>query len=491
MKKFISLTLLVALLLSQIACSDNSEQQNETSSEDTSFDTTVESSDEISDDLPEVTFDGRTFTTLTYTSVEMDYVAEDTGDVVNDAVYKRNRDVMERFDIQLETVVDTYPNVNTLLTSSVMADDDEYQIVANHVVQFGGIAKNDLLMNWYDVPYVDFSKPWWSDSTVEDMTYKGVALLAVGDYSLSALKYTYCYFYDKQAAEEYHFENLYDVVYDGKWTLDYLMDLCRDIYVDLNGDGQRDGEDYYGFTSTLLSPTDAYLWSSGNKVFTKQSDGSLEYTYNTPHTVETIEKLYKLFYETDGVTVSRPQYPTAGNEVHFSAVYSFNDYLTAIIPGYLHNAVANFRERPTEYGILPYPKYDESQEKYQTMVSGAHAVLGIPKTVSDLEFVGIITEALNAESHKTVFPAYYETALKVKYSYDDESVKMLDMIVDSRVFDFGYVYDNWKGVSFFFERLMQAKSSDFSSYYATNGSAAESYYDAIIEYFEELAQNSK
>ena len=49
---------------------------------------------------------------------------------------------------------------------------------------------------------------------------------------------------------------------------------------------------------------------------------------------------------------------------------------------------------------------------------------------------------------REVYPAYYEIALKKKYSYDDESVKVLDMVVDNRVFDFGYVYDGWKGMSF-------------------------------------------
>ena len=110
----------------------------------------------------------------------------------------------------------------------------------------------------------------------------------------------------------------------------------------------------------------------------------------------------------------------------------------------------------------------------------------MPKTVQDPEFVGIITEALNAESMREVYPAYYEIALKKKYSYDDESVKVLDMVVDNRVFDFGYVYDGWKGMSFYIQRLIgDQKSKDFESYYAKNGPASEKYYEKLVNYFEE------
>ncbi len=489
-KRIISLVILSSLILSQFACGTQSDVQNDTTTSDSSADTTTAVETEVTDDLPDKKFGGKTFTTLTYSNLEADYIADEAnGDVINDAVYKRNQTVMERFDVELKTVsAGEYSKLNPLLTSSVMAGDDEYQLVAHHVVDFGNLATNDILVNWYDVPYIDFSKPWWSPSTVEDMTYNGVTVLAVGDYSLSSLWNTYCYFYDKKAAEDYHFEDLYEVVNEGRWTIDYITTLCKDIYQDLNGDGQRDGEDYYGLTSTLASPIDTYLWACGNKVFTKTDDGKFEYTYNNERTVEIVEKLYKMCYETDGITVDRPQYKSADNYKHYYALYSFNDNLTAMIPGVLNFAVQFFRDRSTEYGILPYPKLDEAQDRYYTMVGGSHAALGIPKTVSDLEFVGIITEALNAESHKIVFPAYYEIALKVKYSYDDESVKMLDMIVDSRVFDFGFIYDSWKGASFLLETLIGGKSSDFASFYAKRGESVEAHYSDILEYYDKLAE---
>lgn len=484
----LTLAVLVSLLAS---CGSTAAGNESTTSKDTTTEPVVTEPAEISDELPDKKFSGRTFTTLTYDQLIADYQADEAnGDVVNDAVWERNQKVMDRFDVTLETLSKPlYNNTTDYIKTTVLSGEETFQITAHHVVSLGTLALNDVFMNWYEIPYINFEKPWWSPSTIEDLTYDGVTLIAVGDYSLSSLAATYCYFYDKQAAVDYHFDDLYKVVDDGKWTIDYVMELVKDIYVDLNGNAQKDETDYYGLTSTTQSALNTYLWSSGNKIFTNNKDGSKSMTYNNARTVDIIEKLYKLCYETEGVCMSRPTYETLSGSKHYIAALSFRDNLSALIPGTLDMTVNYFRERKGEYGILPYPKLDEEQDDYKTMVDGYHAALAIPKTISDPEFVGIITEALNAESNKIVFPAYYEVALKVKYAHDDESVQMLDKIVNSRVFDFGYVYGGWSGVAFMFQGIIgDNQSKDFASYYASNGPAAEKYYQDVIDYFNELSQ---
>ena len=61
--------------------------------------------------------------------------------------------------------------------------------------------------------------------------------------------------------------------------------------------------------------------------------------------------------------------------------------------GTLDMTINYFRDKETEYGILPYPKLDEEQDEYYTMVDGYHAALAIPKSVQDYEFVGIVSAA--------------------------------------------------------------------------------------------------
>jgi len=68
------------------------------------------------------------------------------------------------------------------------------------------------------------------------------------------------------------------------------------------------------------------------------------------------------------------------------------------------------RNMNSEYGILPYPKFDEAQENYISNVEGAATMLVLPLT-ADGDFVGTIVEALARESYLNVIPAYYETTL--------------------------------------------------------------------------------
>jgi hypothetical protein len=105
-----------------------------------------------------------------------------------------------------------------------------------------------------------------------------------------------------------------------------------------------------------------------------------------------------------------------------------------------------FRTMETDFGILPYPKYDEAQKDYKTFSKAGFAAFAIPSTVKDREFSEIMLEALNAESYRKVIPAYYDIALKNKYARDDDSSEMLDIIREGFDFDFSAValdYTEW------------------------------------------------
>ncbi|MBQ7930032.1 MAG: hypothetical protein IJ334_03340, partial [Clostridia bacterium] len=58
-----------------------------------------------------------------------------------------------------------------------------------------------------------------------------------------------------------------------------------------------------------------------------------------------------------------------------------------------------------------------------------------------LERSTIITEALNSHSTDTVLKAYYDVSLTTKYSRDEETGRMLDLIFDNLVYDVSIVYD--------------------------------------------------
>ncbi len=156
----------------------------------------------------------------------------------------------------------------------------------------------------------------------------------------------------------------------------------------------------------------------------------------------------------------------------------FSNALLSYIP-------ANLADFDHDYGVIPYPKYDESQKAYKTMVDGGHEAMAIAKNAVDIEFIGIMTEVLCAESYKSVVPAYYNVCLKQRYSSSPDDAEMIELCVDARVFDFGYVYDNWNGVSFYLQTLINEGNKDITSHFRKNENAVTTYYNKVLALFTE------
>ncbi len=413
------------------------------------------------------------------------WVENATGDVIDDAVYERNAAVEDRFNTKIVIAYDDpYTDATSKLTRSITAGEDAFDLLSFHVVQLGLLSLSDYFLNWYDVPHIDFEKPWWSDSTVNDLTYNGVCVTAIGDMALSALSAAYCVFYNKNLGADYDFPDLYEVVNNGQWTIDKIVELTKDIYRDLNSNGKVDTQDdLFGYLSDGKSNMNAYLWSFDNPVFSKNGD-VMEYTYNTEKINDIVAKLCDVFSLYDAIKFDNSYVNLEGQTAHAYGRDMFAKGRAVMTNGYISMSLSHFRELEDEFGILPYPKWDEAQENYMTMSDGHHEAMAIPKTAGNLEAIGVITEAMCAESYKILVPAYYDVALKVKSTRDEQSIAMMDLIVNARVFDFGYVYDAWKGASFILQDLVSTNKSDFASYYAKKEKAVTKHYGDVIEYFE-------
>jgi hypothetical protein len=65
-------------------------------------------------------------------------------------------------------------------------------------------------------------------------------------------------------------------------------------------------------------------------------------------------------------------------------------------------------------------------------------------TNPDPERTGVFIDALTALSATTVTPAYYTISLEGKFTRDEDSIEMLDIIRASRTYDLALIY-NWGG----------------------------------------------
>ncbi|MBE6613386.1 MAG: hypothetical protein E7632_12955 [Ruminococcaceae bacterium] len=491
-KRSLSMLILMSMLASLSACGSGEGTTDSGSSGDTANAVDTTAADdiysiraELDDGLPVKDYGGADFTIATYTALLDHYQCEEqTGDVVDDAIFFRNIAVEERFNINLcYDYNDDYMTASGTIRKNVLAGENAHDLVAHHIVDMGNMAAEGLFLNLLDQPNIDLTKPWWSQKAAESLTYKHKVLcLGVGDYSLSSVSYTGFFAFNKVQLLDYQMtpDDLYNMVREGKWTLDSLSEIVKNVYQDLNGNTVKDAGDYFGLAN-IYAGANTYLAACDNPIVENNTDGVPELVYYQDKTSSAAEKIMALLFENPGVITG--DYNKDGN----IPLEMFMDGTTLFAPSDLASAYISYRSNEDPFGALPYPKYDEAQIEYLTVSGGSGAGLAIPLTTGDAERSAIITEALCAESYKQVIPAFVETALKVKLADDPDTVEMIDIILNGRVYDPGFIYHYENGFGFTLQHLCTSPDrTNITSYYERRKPSYTKFLDSMIEKFEAL-----
>ena len=87
------------------------------------------------------------------------------------------------------------------------------------------------------------------------------------------------------------------------------------------------------------------------------------------------------------------------------------------------------RNMEEDFGIVPPPKYDQTQERYYSIILNPFMQM-IPVTVENVNRNANILNALNAASHDTVMEGYVNITLQGKSTRDEDTVRMLRLVFD-------------------------------------------------------------
>lgn len=483
---------ILALLLASLLTASALTACGETTSDDTTdttgnADNTVENTttgeterSEIEDGLPSKDFGGRDFHLLTREKFYDDFMPEElTGEVLNDALYTRNTKIMEKYNITMSYTApacewgSSSKDWNQMLETSVMAGDGAYDLVAGYASTLPEIVTKGILLNWHDVPYVNLNQPWWSERVSEALTVNGKLFLLTGDYSLALWDNMYGFLFNKQVALDYNIEDLYALVRSGVWTMDKLQELSNVVSHDANGDGAWDENDVYGMISDYGPAIDSLQIAYQMDIVSHTDDGGLSITILSERAVDIVDKVTRLYNDSHGA-YSAPD----ADSIRLNNMFSNNQALFYAI---YFDLITDLRDMETDFGILPYPKLNEDQENYANTSRDNFDLFALPLDVKDQECSGIITEALCAESYRTVIPAYYDVVLKFKNSRDEESAEMIDLIRDTLTFDLGYLCStSLNDIGHIFVNLIRENSTDLASRYAAKESAAQVALDEML-----------
>ena len=493
MKKVIVMLLALLMILTAVACTTEPGKTPggatgdhggpNAGSDDLGADTTENTY--LNHDLPEgLNFNDQTIVIHTrgdYNSVDEIFV-EDTSNQVFEAIYKRNLAVEELLKVRIEPYKsagwDSYYTVaNAQLRATISSGDAAYDIVSGWQPCIPELATEGLFTNLLSDTYVDAEKPWWSQSLVKDLTIADQLNFVTGDIStftmLGSMRIFVC---NSQLAEEHQIPNLYEVVRNGDWTIDYVTELTKNLYVD-TGNSVVDEADIYGIQIGCANDVDGFLASARISMSERDADGIPYVVMPVEKMTSLVEKLHAMMYKNPGAFVTGAD----AADVAFRMMQE-NRLLMAAFP--MDTLRVAFNDLQSDFMVLPYPKLDEAQTEYGTRIQDALQIWGIPTDITGarLDAASATLEAMACESYNSVTSVYFDTALKGRYTRDEESKEMMDLIKKSVYISFEMIYNSYIGnPCYVLRNLMSTESSDFASWWGKRNELIPEEFNKVID----------
>lgn len=381
------------------------------------------------------TFNGKTFLIAARTDESTGgwnngneiWVESINNDAVNDAVYTRNKTMHDLYDCNIRVDNEGWANG---FNADIASGGGKYIAgCAAYSAGTSGVYYNVLNLG------IDFSQSWWDQSFTRDLSCNGKLYLLNGDFALHVMRATWIMFYNKDIyeqnlADEY---DIYDLVDNKQWTVDVLLAMCQKVASNNDGaEGLTYSEGADADMLGLMTTTHNYralYFSCGERFVDKDDSGKMVSAISkSGRGYEVIEKVRQLTCDESYL------------EIGYSSVHQAMMNGTVLFAGEVLGTLEVVSEAENlRIGIIPQPLY-AAGEDYHHYVNNQAAFYLIPTSYADIQTIADFFTLFAAHSQQIVRKAYIE-AYSYSYASDDDSARMLDIILNSRVYDPGYHFN--------------------------------------------------
>lgn len=444
--------------------------------------------------MPEFIWDKDTFTVLVYNNTKQTtYFSEEiepdlyetTDAVINEAVAKRNREIEERFGVKIKArAVD---DVYTTLTAELQASDPENADAAMPFLSMcTTLAQNGQLFDlktFEEDGYIDLSMPWWDQNANASLSIADKVYFSISDMSIMQKINSFCVMFNKDLLATKHPElDLYEEVRNKTWTVDKMLELSKEFTYESDGVDGLSADDNWGF----ISANNDVLWfylSSGARLVTKDSDDKPVLSLGVDErSINIAQQALTMLEEKDTWCILAEDIQTD----RWNKVVQMIGENKALFRCTAFSAVKKVRAYDANFGLIPFPLLDDTQDDYYTPCSGAYGIV-IPLSAPEPEYSAFMLDLISAtskgENDAGLTRAYTEVVLKGK-DLDEESGEMLDNYIFANiVYDPGVVYDF--GIRQMFADLMSKNSSEIVSALDSNRDSIITKIDEIVDLYTE------
>jgi hypothetical protein len=282
-------------------------------------------------------------------------------------------------------------------------------------------------------------------------------------------------YFNKQILSDYNLDSPYAIVDNGKWTLDAMTTLSAQVTHDADGNGTLDQYDVFG-TECSSFAWQPLFYGSGQLLIAKDAsdmpylDAASEQNYDAISAVVA-------FLNNDASTFN-VNHTTGVADLGALTVDMFrNDQALFFVE--LMYGVPEFRDMESDFGLLPLPKATEAQSRYSTYLHPGNATtVVVPVINTELDRAGMILEDMAFYSSQYVRPAFYDVMLKSKFARDDDSARMLDIILSEFTIDLALIM-NTSGIDI--DNLMRTAATKGTTDILSTIAANDQKYAAILQ----------
>ena len=373
------------------------------------------------------------------------YAADYNFETVNDAIYSRNKAVEDLLKVNLKYSAVTGSNTSyesaggmrdALINSLSAGPNDCYHIISNYAAKGVILLTQGCYMDFSGLKHLDLSRGWWDSSYIEASSYQDKIYSLVGAANTLATERLHvCFINFDLAAATFPDADFYQQVFDEEWNYERLLETIEQV-----GDAEANGGTYglaLGYNSTSA---DGFLIALGVNIVEKNAQGVPTVVMASERN-DTIVEALKTLYNDNPATIS--DYDTSKTGSTYGGRKAFEEGKSLFYMSIFSYAKTRLANVGFKYGIMPMPMWED--EGYRTTPQNEYSCFSIMRNLPEdmYEAVGATLEALAYESYEYVYPALFEEAYQYRYSGDNpRAAQMYDLLVESRVYDFGYIYSN-------------------------------------------------
>ncbi len=368
-----------------------------------------------------------------------------TNDTINDAVYRRNALLQQKYNCTV--MEERTTKISDAVREPLMAGEYTYDVIYESVSNLRTLNNTPLLVDLNSVENLQLDKNWWDQNLRQGLSVAGKSFVANGDAGTSDDRASQLVFVNRDLIERNNQEDPYDLVKSGNWTIEKMYEISEACIRDEDGDGLYTvGDDIF---ATIIPGQNnwAFLAACGVTVSSRSSTGDIQ----LPATLS--QDLLNIWTELRPLLTS-PHRDVSDSGIRFRAGQA---------PFFSMNlgSMENLGEVTFNWGVIPHPKRNAEQAEYYSIQEAAICFCyAIPVTVDQMpdyqaagfesgrEMVGYFLNAMGYESRDTLTPAYYNQVVMRQMVPDEETADMLQLALKNKVYDPVIIY-GFIGTSFF------------------------------------------